>query len=35
MDILIPLLVVGLALFGTIATAAGYESRDGFERQDH
>ena len=35
MDVLIPLLVVGLALFGTLATAAGHESREGFERQDH
>jgi hypothetical protein len=35
MDILIPLLVMGLALFGTIASAAGHESREGFERQDH
>ena len=35
MDVLIPLLVVNLVLFGMIAAAAGLESREGFERQNH
>ncbi len=35
MDVLIPLLVGGLLVFGAIAAAAGLESREGFERQNH
>jgi hypothetical protein len=34
MDVFIPLLVV-LALFVAVAAAAGYESREGFDRQNH
>ena len=30
MDVLMPLLMVGLALFGAVALIAGYESRDGY-----
>ena len=32
MDVLIPLLIVGLSGFGAVAWTAGHESRDGFER---
>jgi hypothetical protein len=32
MDVLIPLLIIGLSVFGAVAWAALHESRDGFER---
>lgn len=34
MDVLLSAVILGLALFGTIAAIAGYESRDGFEPRD-
>lgn len=34
MDVLIPLALSALALFGIVAAIAGYESRDGFEHRD-
>jgi hypothetical protein len=34
MDTLLSALILGLALLGTIAAVAGYESRDGFELRD-
>lgn len=32
MDVLIPLLIIGLSVFGAVAWTARHESRDGFER---
>ena len=34
MDALLPLLMIGLALFGTVAAIGGYESRDGYEHRN-
>lgn len=34
MDIVIPLIITALALFGAIGAAAGRESREGFDRQN-
>ena len=35
MDPFIPLALTLVALFSTIAAIAGYESRDGFESDEH
>ena len=35
MDALLPLALSGLALLGVIATIAGVESRDGFDRNGY
>jgi hypothetical protein len=34
MDALMPLMMIGFALLGAVASLTGHDSRDGFEPQD-